>query len=108
MSYRKTNVPKSTISRDMVKLSEDTNNVYQTVMTIATRANQISQEIKEELQEKLQEFAPAADDLQDTFDNNDQVEVSLYYERMPKATLIAAKEYESGELHHHISEIHKK
>lgn len=103
MEYKKGNVPHNTISRDMVRLSQDTGNVYETVMIIAKRANQIGQEMKQELLEKLEEFSTITDDLQEVQENNEQTEVSKHYERMPKPTLIAAKEYEDGELYHNIA-----
>ncbi len=103
MDYKKGSVPHNTISRDMVKLSEDTGNVYETVMIIAKRANQIGQEMKQELQAKLEEFATITDDLQEVYESSEQTEVSRHYERMPKPTLIAAKEYEDGELYHNVA-----
>ena len=105
--YKK-NVPTNTISRDMVSLSKDTENIYETVMIIAKRANQIAQETKQELEAKLQEFAVYTDDQQEMVENEEQIEISRQYERMPKPTLIAAKEYEDGELYHNIAGRTKK
>ena len=108
MPKYKKNVPTNTISRDMVSLSKDTENIYETVMIIAKRANQIAQETKQELEAKLQEFAVYTDDQQEMVENEEQIEISRQYERMPKATLIAAKEYEDGELYHNIAGRTKK
>lgn len=108
MPKYKKNVPTNTISRDMVSLSKDTENIYETVMIIAKRANQIAQETKQELEAKLQEFAVYTDDQQEMVENEEQIEISRQYERMPKPTLIAAKEYEDGELYHNISGRTKK
>ena len=108
MPKYKKNVPTNTISRDMVSLSKDTENIYETVMIIAKRANQIAQETKQELEAKLQEFAVYTDDLQEMVENEEQIEISRQYERMPKPTLIAAKEYEDGELYHNIAGRTKK
>ena len=108
MPKYKKNVPTNTISRDMVSLSKDTENIYETVMIIAKRANQIAQETKQELEAKLQEFAVYTDDQQEMVENEEQIEISRQYERMPKPTLIAAKEYEDGELYHNIAERTKK
>ncbi|ERJ72450.1 DNA-directed RNA polymerase subunit omega [Porphyromonas sp. oral taxon 278] len=108
MPKYKKNVPTNTISRDMVSLSKDTENIYETVMIIAKRANQIAQETKQELEAKLQEFAVYTDDQQEMVENEEQIEISRQYERMPKATLIAAKEYEDGELYHNIAGRSKK
>ena len=77
-------------------------------MIIAKRANQIAQETKQELEAKLQEFAVYTDDQQEMVENEEQIEISRQYERMPKATLIAAKEYEDGELYHNIAGRSKK
>lgn len=108
MPKYKKNVPTNTISRDMVSLSKDTENIYETVMIIAKRANQIAQETKQELEAKLQEFAVYTDDQQEMLENEEQIEISRQYERMPKPTLIAAKEYEDGELYHNIAGRTKK
>ena len=108
MPKYKKNVPTNTISRDMVSLSKDTENSYETVMIIAKRANQIAQETKQELEAKLQEFAVYTDDQQEMVENEEQIEISRQYERMPKATLIAAKEYEDGELYYNIAGRSKK
>lgn len=108
MPKYKKNVPTNTISRDMVSLSKDTENIYETVMIIAKRANQIAQETKQELEAKLQEFAVYTDDQQEIVENEEQIEISRQYERMPKPTLIAAKEYEDGELYHNIAGRTKK
>lgn len=108
MPKYKKNVPTNTISRDMVSLSKDTENIYETVMIIAKRANQIAQEMKQELEAKLQEFAVYTDDQQEMVENEEQIEISRKYERKPKPTLIAAKEYEDGELYHNIAGRTKK
>ncbi len=93
MDYKKTNAPLSTITRDMIKMSEDTGNVYETVCIIAKRANQISVEMKQDLEKKLQEFASMNDNLEEISENREQIEISRYYEKLPKPTLIAAQEY---------------
>ncbi len=100
MDYRKSNAPTNTITRDMMKLSEDTGNVYETVVVIAKRANQISVEMKQDLEKKLQEFASYNDNLEEVFENREQIEISRYYEKLPKPTLIAAQEYEDGKVYH--------
>ena len=100
MDYRKSNAPTNTITRDMMRLSEDTGNVYETVVVIAKRANQISVEMKQDLEKKLQEFASYNDNLEEVFENREQIEISRYYEKLPKPTLIAAQEYEDGKVYH--------
>lgn len=99
MDYRKSNAPTSTVTRDMISLCEDTGNVYETVMIIGKRANQISVEMKQDLEKKLQEFASYNDNLEEVFENREQIEISRYYEKLPKATLIAAQEYEEGKIY---------
>lgn len=99
MDYRKSNAPSNTVTRDMMKLSEDTGNVYETTMIIGKRANQISVEMKHDLEKKLQEFASYNDNLEEVFENREQIEISRYYERLPKATLIAAQEYEEDRVY---------
>lgn len=89
----KNNTPSSTITRDVRKLDENTNNIYESVVIISKRANQISAELKEELNNKLQEFASSNDNLEEVFENREQIEISKYYERMPKATLLATQEF---------------
>ncbi len=100
MDYRKSNAPANTVTRDMMKLSEDTGNVYETVMIIAKRANQLSVEMKHDLEKKLQEFASYNDNLEEVFENREQIEISRYYEKLPKPTLIATQEYEEGKVYH--------
>ena len=99
MEIRK-NVPNNTITRDLSKLAAPTGNIYESTMIIAKRANQISAEIKFELSQKLEEFSNYADTLEETFENREQIEISRYYERLPKANLIAINEFEEGRIHY--------
>ncbi len=100
MDYKKTNAPSNTITRYMVELCEDTGNVYETVAIIGKRANQIAVEMKNDLSKKLQEFASYNDNLEEVFENREQIEISRYYEKLPKPTLIAAQEYEEGKVYY--------
>lgn len=93
MDYRKLNAPTSTVTRDMNSLSENVGNVYETVAIIGKRANQIDQELKIELDKRLQDFATYSDGIEEVFENREQIEISRYYERMPKATLLATQEF---------------
>ena len=93
MDYKKTNAPTNTITRNMMELCEDTGNVYETVAIIGKRSNQIAAEMKNDLSKKLQEFASYNDNLEEVFENREQIEISRYYEKLPKATLIATLEY---------------
>ena len=100
MDYKKTNAPSNTITRNMVELCQDTGNVYETVAIIGKRANQIAVEMKNDLSKKLQEFASYNDNLEEVFENREQIEISRYYEKLPKPTLIAAQEYEEGKVYY--------
>ncbi|MCS3017929.1 DNA-directed RNA polymerase subunit omega [Phocaeicola vulgatus] len=99
MDYKKTNAPSNTVTRDMMDLCADTGNIYETVAIIGKRANQISVEMKNDLSKKLQEFASYNDNLEEVFENREQIEISRYYEKLPKPTLIAAQEYEEGKVY---------
>lgn len=99
MDYKKTNAPTNTVTRDMMALAEPTGNVYETVCIIGKRANQIAVEMKKDLEKKLQEFA-STDNLEEVSENREQIEISRFYERLPKPTLIATQEYLEGKLYH--------
>ncbi len=99
MDYKKTNAPTTTVTRDMITLSADSGNVYETVRVIGKRANQIASEMKADLEKKLQEFASFNDNLEEVFENREQIEISRYYEKLPKPTLIAAQEYQEGKVY---------
>ena len=96
MDYKKTNAPSSTVTRDMMELCADTGNVS----IIGKRANQISVEIKSDLSKKLSEFASYNDNLEEVFENREQIEISRYYEKLPKPTLIATQEYVEGKIYY--------
>ncbi|MDD5870463.1 MAG: DNA-directed RNA polymerase subunit omega [Bacteroidales bacterium] len=98
MDYKRTNAPLNTVTRDVIKLSEDTGNVYETVCIIAKRANQIAVEMKKDLEKKLQEFASLNDNLEEVSENREQIEISRYYEKLPKPVLIATQEYIEGKI----------
>ena len=93
-------VSNNTVTRDLAKLSEPTGNIYESVMIMAKRANQIAAEMKQELNAKLEEFSSYADTLEETFENREQIEISRYYERQPKPTLLAVKEFEEEKIFH--------
>ncbi len=102
--YKKSKAPVTTVTQDLKALNEDTANIYETVMIIAKRANQISVEMKHELNRKLEEFAYYTDNLEEVFENREQIEISRYYERLPKATLISLQEYLDDEVYYRFSE----
>lgn len=98
MDYKKSNAPLNTQTRDLVKLAEQTGNIYETVCVIAKRSNQIAAEMRHDLEKKLQEFASLNDNLEEVSENREQIEISRYYEKLPKPTLIATQEYIEGKL----------
>ena len=100
MDYKKTKASQTTVPRDLNILTTETDNVYETVMILAKRANQIAVELKEELNQKLQEFASFTDNLEEIFENREQIEISKFYERLPKPTLISFQEWEEGQIYH--------
>ena len=93
MDYKKSTAPTNTVTRDVMDLCKDTENIYESVAIIGKRANQISADIKAELNKKLQEFASPTDTLDETFENREQIEISRFYERLPKPTLMATEEF---------------
>lgn len=100
MDFKKTNAPTNTVTRDLVEFIKDTDNIYESVAIMSKRANQISLEMKDELKHKLEEFSSTTDNLEEVFENREQIEISRYYERLPKPTLIAAQEFKDGKLYY--------
>ncbi|MCZ8284263.1 MAG: DNA-directed RNA polymerase subunit omega, partial [Bacteroidia bacterium] len=90
---KKTNAESSTVTRDIRRFDGPTGNIYEAVAIISKRANQISSEMKEELSSKLAEFASHSDNLEEIFENREQIEISKFYEKLPKPSLIAVQEY---------------
>ena len=100
MDYKKTNAARTTISRDLQDLADGVGgNMYELVSVLQKRANQIGVEIKEELIAKLDEFATHSDTLEEVFENQEQTEISRFYERLPKPTLIAIQELMDEEIY---------
>ncbi len=98
MDFKQSKAPTNTITRDMNKLVEPVGNVYETVAIIAKRANQISAALKKELDSKLQDFSTPQDSMDETFENQEQIEISRTYERLPKPTLLATEEFVEDDL----------
>lgn len=92
MIYKNANAEKTTVTRDVNNLEDKTGNLYQSIVAISKRSNQISTHIKEELNQKLQEFASVTDSLEEIFENREQIEISRHYEKMAKPTAIATQE----------------
>ena len=97
-------VPTNTVTRNLSDFAAPTGNVYESVMIIAKRSNQIAADIKQELNHKLEEFSNNADTLEETFENREQIEISKYYERLPKPVLIATKEFQDGKIYYRKAE----
>jgi DNA-directed RNA polymerase subunit K/omega len=98
MDYRKSNAPVTTVTRNLDSLNNGTENIYETVIVVSRRSNQISVEMKQELNKKLEEFASYTDNLEEVFENREQIEISKFYERLPKPTLIALQEFEESKI----------
>ena len=93
MDYKKSKAPVNTVTRNIIDLCDQTGNIYESVAIISKRSNQISAEIKQDLNKKLQEFASYNDSLEEVFENREQIEISRYYEKLPKPTLLATQEF---------------
>ena len=103
MDYKKTKAPLTTVTRDLNEL-DGTSNIYQTVMVASKRANQISVEMKLELNRKLEEFASYTDNLEEVFENPEQIEISKFFERLPKPSLISLQELSDDQIYYRINE----
>jgi len=99
MDYKKTKAPVTTVTRNLDQMDQGTENIYETVVICAKRANQISVELKTELNRKLEEFAYYTDNLEEVFENREQIEISKFYERLPKPSLISMQEYMDGQVY---------
>ena len=99
MDYKKIKTESTAVTRQKDRFYETTGNIYESVVAISKRANQISAEIKQELDEKIVEFAPAADNLEEIFENREQIEIAKFYEKLPKPSLIAVHEFLNGQIY---------
>jgi len=95
----------SIITRDVDKIAGPTGNLYESVVVISKRARQIAVNLKEELNNKLAEFATTVDNLEEVFENREQIEISKFYERMPKPTTTATEEFLEGKLNYRMREV---
>ncbi|MCS6824842.1 MAG: DNA-directed RNA polymerase subunit omega [Cytophagaceae bacterium] len=98
LAKKKQPISASLITRDVVNLEAPTGNLYESVVIIAKRARQIAVKQKEELNAKLSDFASTVDNLEEIFENREQIEISKYYERMPKPSTIATEEFLEGKI----------
>ncbi len=99
MDYKKSKAPVNTVTRDLQEIWTPTGNIYESVAIVSKRANQIAVEIKQDLSKKLAEFASYNDSLDEVFENREQIEISRFYEKLPKPTLLAAQEFLDGNVY---------
>lgn len=92
MSFKTSTAERSTITRDTVDIEAKTGNIYESIVALSKRSNQLSVELKEELTQKLQEFASSIDNLEEIFENREQIEISRFYEKLPKPVAIAIED----------------
>ncbi|MBK6963646.1 MAG: DNA-directed RNA polymerase subunit omega [Bacteroidales bacterium] len=99
MDFKKIKTDTVAVTRNINLLMEPTDNIYESVAIMSKRANQIGLEIKEELNSKISEFAVPSDNLEEVFENREQIEIAKYYEHLPKPTLIAVQEFLNGQVY---------
>lgn len=100
MDYKNSEAPLSTVTYNREAIEKETDNLYEAIVIMANRANQINGELKKELVDKLDEFATHNDSLEEVFENKEQIEVSRFYERLPKPTAIAIEEWLESRTYH--------
>ena len=100
MNYKKVNAENTTITRDLRDIDAKTGNLYESLTIIAKRSNQIAADMKEELSNKLSEFASTSDNLEEIFENREQIEISKHYEKLPKPVLIAVQEFREDKIYY--------
>ena len=99
MNFKKSKAPITTVTRNLDNLYAPTGNIYETIVILAKRANQINVEMKQELNVKLEDFTSYTDNLEEVFENREQIEISRFYEKLPKSTLIALQEFIDNEIY---------
>lgn len=108
MDYKKTNAPTNCITRDVVEMADKTGNVYESVAICSKMADQVNADIRKELYKKLEEFSSFNDNLEEIHENREQIEVSKYYEKLPKPTNIAIEEFMNDNVYYTTQEINLK
>jgi len=99
MNFKNSTAERSTITRDTVHIENVTGNIYESIVAVSKRSNQISSELKEELTTKLQEFASSTDNLEEIFENREQIEISKFYEKLPKPVSMAIDQLLNDEIY---------
>ncbi len=100
MDYKKVKTESTAVTRRLRDFNRTTGNIYETVAMLAKRSNQVSLELKEELNKKIAEFATSNDNLEEVFENREQIEIAKFYERLPKPTLIAVQEFIDDQIYY--------
>lgn len=100
MDYKRVKTDKEAVTRTLREFDVNTGNIYESVAILSKRANQISKELKEELNRKIEEFSTTGDNLEEVFENREQIEIAKFYERLPKATLLAIQEFLDDEIYY--------
>ena len=100
---KKSQIPTNTIPRDLVDFAAPTGNIYETVSILSKRANQIALAEKKELNKKLEDFKNERDTMEEVYENCEQIEISKYYERQPKPSLVAIYEFQHGEIEYRMA-----
>ena len=108
MDYKRTNAPTNCITRDVVEMADKTGNVYESVVICSKMADQVNADIRKELYKKLEEFSTFNDNLEEIHENREQIEVSKYYEKLPKPTNIAIEEFMDDNVYYTNKEINLK
>jgi len=108
MEYKKVKTNVISVTRNIEDFTKGTGNVYETVSILSKRANQIAAEMKEDLNQKISEFATTTDNLEEVFENREQIEIAKYYEHLPKPTLISIHEYVNDEIYFRKPELEPK
>ena len=100
MDYKKLKIETNAVTRNLRELENETGSIYETIMIIAKRANQISMVIKEDLQRESEQFVSTMDNLEEVFENREQIELAKLYEALPKPTLIALYEFQHKKVYY--------
>jgi DNA-directed RNA polymerase subunit K/omega len=104
MDYKKTKTGAYAITRDLNNFDKETENIYESLVILSKRANQIAIDLKEELNEKIQEFNTSNDVSDEVFENKEQIELARYYEQLPKPSLFAIQEFLDGQIYYRLPE----
>lgn len=99
MDYKKIRTETTAVTRQKDDFYKQTGNIYETTVILSKRANQIEKELKQELDQKISEFASSSDNLEEVFENREQIEIAKFYERIPKPTLLAIQEFLDGDIY---------